>query len=85
MAFGYVIIRSPHTPYSIYLRGTIGAMKSVPESHKEVLLGCTYLNPKPYLLLDSLLRSVPCRSGFRRRWVSWRSKDEDVWGLGLRI
>ena len=22
--FGYIIIRSPYTPYSIYLRGTIG-------------------------------------------------------------
>ena len=22
--FGYVVIRSPYTPYSIYLRGTIG-------------------------------------------------------------
>ena len=22
--FGYMIIRSPYTPYSIYLRGTIG-------------------------------------------------------------
>ena len=24
MAFRYIIIRSPYTPYSIYLRGTIG-------------------------------------------------------------
>ena len=22
--FGYIIVRSPHTPYSFYLRGTIG-------------------------------------------------------------
>ena len=24
MALGHIIIRSPYTPYSIYLRGTIG-------------------------------------------------------------
>ena len=40
--FGYITIRSPHTPYSTYLRGTIGVESPTCSRKKELRLRGVY-------------------------------------------